>query len=180
MRYLVIFLVASAGLAACGGSSSSPKPNGSPGPIVATIPRTSPVPVKTVKGIPTVNPNATPIKLPTTRPIALPTPTDFPPSAYTALLHGIVTDARTHKPLAGAFVRIGRTGRPSTVTSSSGRYSISFPGGPPVEVRIDKKGYFEYLAMGQLVPHGHYKRDVALSPKIPGAAPPAPSFFSAS
>jgi len=131
-----------------------------------------------VKGIPTVDPNATPVKLPTVKPIALATPTNFPPSAYTALLRGIVRDARTHKPVVGALVRIGRTGRPSTVTSSSGRYRIKFPGGPPVEVRIDKKGYFEFLAMGQLARHKQYRRDIALHRKTPGAAPPAPSFFN--
>jgi hypothetical protein len=178
MQYLVMLLAASVVLTACGGSSSSPKPTDTAAPGVATIPQTSPVPVKTVRGIPTVDPNATPIKLPTVKPIALPTPTDFPPSAYTALLHGIVTDAKTHQPLAGALVRIGRTGRSSTFTSAAGRYSIKFPGGPPVEVRIDRKGYFEYLAMGQLARHKHYRRDVALYRKAPGAAPPAPSFFN--
>ena len=178
MRYLLMLLAASAALAACGGNASSPRPTDTAAPRVATIPQTSPVPVKTVKGIPTVDPNATPIKLPTVKPLALATPTDFPPSAYTALLHGIVTDAKTRNPLAGALVRIGRTGRPSTVTSSSGKYSIRFPGGPPVEVRIDKKGYFEFLAMGQLARHKHYRRDVVLHRKTPGAAPPAPGFFN--
>jgi hypothetical protein len=135
------------------------------------------VPVKTVKGLPTVTSRATPIKLlPTAKPYQA-TPVPIPQSAYNARLHGTVTDAKSHSPLAGAVVTVSVGAKHQTTTSALGKYSLTFPGGYAAPVTITMRGYFQFLAEGRVAPHKSYRLDVQLQRRTPGGAPSPPSVF---
>jgi hypothetical protein len=176
IRPLVALTLLVAVAAGCGGSSHSASPTPTLGVRTETIPRTSPVPVETVKGLPTVNPHTTPVKLPTTKPI-LATPVPIPASAYTARIYGRITDAKTHAPLAGAIVTVGTGRKHRAVTGPLGKYSLAFPKLATVAVTVNKKGYLGYLAVGKLHNHESYRLDVALQRRLPGAAPAPPGIF---
>ena len=180
MRSVLALAVLSVSLAACGSSASSPSPTPkrtkTPAARLETIPATSPAPTPK-GGFPTANPHATPARLATLPPILAATPTPFPASAYTAVIYGTITDAKTHAPLAGVIVTVGNNHR--AVTGPFGRYRLTFPAGPPVAVTVQEKGYASAPAMGQLTVHQKWKLDWALQPIIPGQrpAPPAPTIF---
>jgi hypothetical protein len=121
-----------------------------------------------------------PAALPTVKPFnSFATPTPFPARAFTAVIHGTVTDQKTGSPIAGALISVGQLPRHVTRTNAFGRYRITFPAGPPVSVQVSAPGYAGALAMGALHPH----RAFALNFRLPRetasnpAAPPSPFMF---
>lgn len=195
MRYFLTAALLAMWLAGCSSSSSKATPappTATPTPHtfarVEKIPQTTPPPVKSAKGYhPPGTGSGAQHKtkqgarggaLPTLKPITFATPTPFPPSAYSAVIQGTVTDAKTHSPLAGALITVGSNNH-VTLTGPFGRYRLSFPAGPPVPVQVTMKGYAGQLAMGSLSPHKKLTLDFKLTSIKPGhpAAPPAPTFF---
>jgi len=179
LRY--VCLVSLACLAGCGGSSASPKstPRTASGhAAIGTAPATTPPPVYPLKGVATVGPHAPPANLPP--PTQVRPATVIPAAAYTATLHGIVTDAKTHAPVVGAVVRIGNTDHVAT-SDASGRYVLHFPAAVPQPVEVKVPGYTEDLAMGAVAPHSRTRLDFRLTPLkagVPVAPPPPVSFGS--
>jgi Carboxypeptidase regulatory-like domain len=175
MRYSPLILIALI-LAACGTKSSSP-PSATPtrGPTYATIPVTSPVPVKTVKGQSTATTKVT--TLPTQKPIHPVVATSIPASGYTATVKGSVTDSKTGRPIASVLVIVSGSKKHETRTDGAGQFSIKFPGGPASLFETKKKGYQEFLAMGIVKPKRSQFLKIKLHRTAPGQAPPVPVFF---
>lgn len=171
-------------LAGCGGSGSA-QPRSTPTSVAvapttiartATIPRTTPPPVKGTNRHKGVKQAPLGGALPTAPPVTYPTPTAIPGTAYTAILKGTVSDAKDNSPLAGAVVVVG-TGQRRVRTDSFGGYIVRFPAGPPVSVRVTMQGYQGQLAIGSIDPHKTMHLDFKLSKVASGQAPPAPTLF---
>lgn len=182
MRFLYFLAPALVLLAGCGSSSSPTKSAQKPtlGPRVATVPVTSPVPVRTSGSVAAV-PHAT-LKggrLPTPQQVIMPTPTAFPATMYKSVIYGTVTDAKTGSPLAGAIIKVGVTGKHVMVTNSFGKYRLSFPSGPAVPVTVTIQGYASPPAMGTLPAGKTYRLDFKLAPEKKGTSiiPPPPIVF---
>ncbi|MGH2447354.1 MAG: carboxypeptidase regulatory-like domain-containing protein [Chloroflexota bacterium] len=154
-------------------STSATSIKGAPPVHVQAIPQTSPVARKksTVRG-------GSSAALPTVVAAAQPTPTTIPRKDFTAILHGTVRDARSHKPLKGAVVRIVY-GRAKAVTDTGGRYNLKFPKDVNMPVMVDKKGYTGQLEMGRLLSHQSYRLNFELHSKQhnQSSAPSPPSVF---
>lgn len=173
-------------LAGCSGSSSGSGPSAKPSATtnavarVATIPPSTAPPIKGEAHPPTINPHVTPHALPTTPPVNYPTPTPFPPSAYTAVIHGTVTDGKSHSPIAGAIIVVGvPQAHHIAHTNAFGEYRITFPAGPPVPVQVSANGFEQALAMGNVRAHSSLTVNFRLSRVVLGkpVAPPPPSIF---
>jgi Carboxypeptidase regulatory-like domain len=175
MRYLPLLALPCL-LAACGSKgSSSPSATPTRGPVYSTVPKTSPVPVKTVKGQST---STTKVKsLPTARPVHPVVPTLIPASGYTSTVQGKVTNRKTGRPIANALVIVSGSRKHEMRTNSAGQFSIRFPGGPAAPLEVSKKGYQQYLAMGIVKPKKTQVLAIKLRRTTPGQAPPVPVFF---
>ncbi len=172
-------LLSLAVLAGCGGSSASPKSTprtGSGHAAIGTAPATTPPPVHRLKGVATVEPHAPAPNLPTLTPLK--PATIIPAAAYTATLHGTITDAKSHAPVVGAVVRVGSTDHVAK-SDASGRYVLHFPGAALQPVEVNAHGYVEDLAMGAVAPHSHTALDFRLAALKAGVpvAPPLPVSF---
>jgi hypothetical protein len=171
-------------LGGCGSSSAQPKPtqlptprptSGSPshlGPIPQTSPPARPRGAKHVA----TTPAGTVGTLPAIKPPVIPTSTPIPTSAYTATIHGTISDAKTHSPLAGASISLG-DGKHQTHSNAFGDYRLAFPGGVPEAVSVVMNGYLGSLAMGKVQPHRSLKLNFKLYPRVSGQAPAPPSLF---
>lgn len=172
-------LLSLAVLAGCGGSSAAPKstPRTESGhAAIGTAPATTPPPVHRLKGVATVGPHAPPANLPPLAPVK--PATVIPAAAYTATLHGTITDAKTHAPVVGAVVRVGSTHHVAK-SDASGRYVLHFPAAALQPVEVNAHGYVEDLAMGTVAAHSHTTlnfRLAALKAGVP-VAPPLPVSF---
>jgi hypothetical protein len=180
MRLLLPLVLLAALLSACGSKTaapSTPTPTTNVVARVATVPQTTPPPIKGRKHSHTGG-HSTLKALPTTRPILPATPTPIPAKSYTATIVGTVRDARTRSPLAGALVAaVG--GARSTHTDAFGRYSLTFPGGVMATVQVKMNGYAGELSIGKIPAHKKLRLDFKLIRSTPShpAAPPAPSLF---
>jgi len=168
-------------LAACGSSNTSaPKShkNTAPAAHIATVPQTSPAPIKT-SGSRTKTGKGVLKALPTVRPVAQATRTPIPLSAYTAVIFGKITDAKTHTPIAGAIISEGAS-KQVVKSGPFGGYKISFPGNATAPITVRAQGYLGTLAVGHVGTHVKYRLNVSLrrAGKNIANAPPPPTFFS--
>jgi hypothetical protein len=179
VRLPCLISIAGLTLLAAGCGSSSPRqvsqrlPVGSPTLVPGHIVR---VPVdhsRKVTPMPTLRPGVPTPVLPTVVPYR-PKPHIWPASAYTASIHGVVRDARTHSPIAGATVAITH-GQRSTVTDARGRYSMKFPVGGYVSVQVTRSGYLPQPGSGMLTEGQSARVDFSLQPA--GAKSSAPPSF---
>ncbi len=168
-------------LAACGGSTTSaPRTSKTklPASHVATVPQTSPAPIRT-SGSKTKTGQGVLKALPTVRPVAQATRTPIPLSDYTATIYGKITDAKTHTPIAGAVISEGSS-KQVVKSGPFGRYKISFPGNVTAPITVRAAGYLGTLAVGHIGAHVKYQLNVNLrrAGKNIANAPPPPTFFS--
>lgn len=184
MRYRLALGVLTISVTGCGFGSSSSKPAPTATPTVgtysrvATIPQTTPPPVRNAgrgfKG----RTHGPPVHPGVVRPV-VPTPTPIPASAYSAQIFGRVTDIKTGRPLKGAIVTVGSGGRHVTRTGVHGRYRLAFPATLAIPVTVRLRGYTGALAMGRLAPHRSARVNFQLTHITPGkpVPPPAPRVF---
>ena len=104
----------------------------------------------------------------------IPTPTAVPKSKLDSVLTGLVVNAKTGKPIAGATVSIGNGGE-AVKSDAAGHYRLSIPSGVPTPVVVKARGYTGSLAEGKVAAHSVTKYTFKLSPLVPGK-PGAPSF----
>lgn len=177
LRHACLFSLAV--LAGCGGSNAAPRstPRTAPGhAAIGTAPATTPPPVHRLKGVAPVGPHVPSTNLPAVPPVK--SATVIPAAAYTATLHGTITDAKTHAPVVGAVVRVGNTHHVAK-SDASGRYVLHFPASALQPVEVNAHGYVEDLAMGAVAPHSHTTLDFRLAALKAGVpvAPPLPVAF---
>lgn len=117
-----------------------------------------------------------PTAVATSTPILTPTP--IPASALSAAITGIVTNAKTGKPVAGATLSLGNKAN-SARTDGTGHYRLAIPGGKTAAVFVSARGYSGALSMGKVAPHGLTTVDFKLNPRVPGQpdVPPFPGTF---
>lgn len=177
MRRLLPLILPLAALSGCAASAvSKPTPVPTSGIItrIGTIPPSSPVPVKgpkhkgktkgqVLKALPTLKPvnNYVP-------------PTPFPASAFTAVIHGTITDQKSRSPIAGAIITVGQRPRHVARTNAFGEYRVTFPAGPDVSVQVAAQGFAGTLAIGHLRKGESMKLNFHLA-RIKGNTPAAPS-----
>lgn len=102
-----------------------------------------------------------------------PKPYVWPASAYTAHIHGTITNSRTHAPISGAKVSLAG-GQRTALSGSNGRYSMAFPVGGSVTVEVSRKGYIAQPGVGMLTTGQSTKVDFSLEPVADkGKAPPS-------
>ena len=171
-------------VAGCGGSTaatptSTPRISTKPQPIavVGTIPQTTPVARTKAAGATKGAGGKTPV-MPPPQPLPTATRDIIPASAFTALLYGTVTDAKTHSPLPGARISVIDASH-TTQTDSFGRYSIHFPATRFASVQVSMHGYAGQLTIGRLSAHKRFQLSFQLSPIRGGTpvAPPPPAVF---
>jgi hypothetical protein len=170
-------------LAGCASSATAkptPVPTGQPVGAVATVPMSTPAPIKKPKGKAKSYHGPKLKKLPTVKPYtSYKAPTPIPARDFTAILHGKVTDAKTGSPVSGALVVVGQRPRHTTITNSFGQYRVTFPAGPDIVVQVTKHGFAGQLAMGRIKQHGSSTVDFKLAPTSVNkpAAPSPPMTF---
>lgn len=170
---LPLLLAALAGCSASASPKSTPVPTGRAITRVETVPPSSPVSTSRVKR--KTGRTHTLKALPTVKPIYnYPTPTPFPPSAFTAVIRGTVTDEKSHSPIAGALITVGQHPRHLTRSNAFGDYRITFPVGPDVSVQVTAQGFAGNIAIGHLRKGEAIKLNFRLVP-ITGSSPAAPS-----
>lgn len=90
-----------------------------------------------------------------------------------AELNGTVLDARTQRPVAGAFVFAD--GQPDTETDAGGAFLLALPCGDDVSVRITAPGYRDRFDRPKLT-GGPLQKSYLLQPRsLPDDAAPTPA-----
>lgn len=157
-RVVLFSLLFAIVLTGCGGSSSSTSRTALPAPP------------------PPQSPHLTP-EVRATQPPSRTIPTPFPAALYSARISGLVEDAKSRSPIAGAVVTVG-AGLRRARTDAYGHYSVAFPAGPAVALFVTVPGFVQGLAVGSARPKQKVKVNFALDRVVAGLpAFPRPKSF---
>jgi len=122
--------------------------------------------------------SAPPSTTPASTSAPIPTPTAVPGRALTAAITGVVSNAKTGKPVFAAIVSLGNPHNAAR-TDRSGRYRLIIPGGRSTSVFVSARGYSGTLAVGKVGQRTVTRVDFKLNPRISGQpnVPPFPGTF---